>query len=420
MSMKIIVLLSGLALIIGIFFSCTYAGKKAKLSAEENGEPKAGKGTFEYDANFLKINNIYAIELVDSVAGGRILVAPGLQGRVMTSSFSSGGKSFGWINYPFIEKGEPSAQFNPFGGEERFWIGPEGGPFSLFFDSGKPQDFANWRVPKVIDNEAFDVERVSKNEIKLKRVFTVNNYSGNGLVAGVERTVRVLSPAETESALQNGLNGLQCVAFESTNKLTNSGNTDWDAHQGFLSIWLLCMFNPAEKGVVFIPFKPGSDTELGKKVTDDYFGKVPDDRLKIGDDKLFFLTDGKKRSKIGISPERAKSWCGSYDASSGLLTLLWYSAPSAPSKYVNSKWGKQDDPLKGDVINSYNDGPADDGSIMGPFYEIESSSPAALLKQGESIIHTQRIFHIMGDEQKLNDITVRLTGINLSDIKKAF
>jgi hypothetical protein len=31
-------------------------------------------------------------------------------------------------------------------------------------------------------------------------------------------------------------------------------------------------------------------------------------------------------------------------------------------KYVNSKWGQQDDPYKGDVVNSYNDGPVEDGS----------------------------------------------------------
>jgi len=50
--------------------------------------------------------------------------------------------------------------------------------------------------------------------------------------------------------------------------------------------------------------------------------------------------------------------------------------------------------MKGDAVNSYNDGPVTDGSIMGPFYEIESSSPAANLSPGEKITHTQRIFHI--------------------------
>jgi hypothetical protein len=87
---------------------------------------------------------------------------------------------------------------------------------------------------------------------------------------------------------------------------------------------------------------------------------------------------------------------------------------------VNSKWGDQASPFSGDVVNSYNDGPVEDGSIMGPFYEIESSSPAALLSAGCRISHTQRIFHITGDEDKLSLITEKLFHQSLSEIKKIF
>ncbi|MCL4481973.1 MAG: hypothetical protein M1445_05070 [Bacteroidetes bacterium] len=57
---------------------------------------------------------------------------------------------------------------------------------------------------------------------------------------------------------------------------------------------------------------------------------------------------------------------------------------------------------------------------MGPFYEIESSSPAALLAPGEKITHKQQIFHISGDEAKLSSITEKLFSISVSDIKQAF
>jgi hypothetical protein len=215
-------------------------------------------------------------------------------------------------------------------------------------------------------------------------------------------------------------NSLNFVAFETVNTLQNEGDLQWNADNGFLSIWLLCMFNPSEEGVVLIPFKEGSKEDLGIKVTDDYFGKVPPERLIVKDNILFFKTDGKYRSKIGISPRRAKPYCGSYDPKNRVLTLLWYSQPAEPEKYVNSKWGQQDDPLSGDAVNSYNDGPADDGKVMGPFYEIESSSPAALLNSGEEITHTQRIFHISGDENELNEITEKLFNVSLNDIKTAF
>ncbi|HEX7585925.1 MAG TPA: DUF6786 family protein, partial [Prolixibacteraceae bacterium] len=170
----------------------------------------------------------------------------------------------------------------------------------------------------------------------------------------------------------------------------------------------------------FIPFKKGSDAELGKIVTDDYFGKVPADRLLVNDGVLFFKTDGKHRSKIGLSPQRSLPYCGSYDPKNQVLTILWFSKPEKPAKYVNSKWGKQDNTLSGDAVNSYNDGPVADGSIMGPFYEIESSSPAALLAPGEKITHKQRIFHISGDEAQLSLITEKLFNIPISEIKTAF
>ena len=213
---------------------------------------------------------------------------------------------------------------------------------------------------------------------------------------------------------------LSFVAYESENTLINKGQSGWSEQSGALSVWMLAMFNPSAKGVVFIPFRKGTESESGKIVTDDYFGKVPSDRLIIKDGILFFKTDGKFRSKIGISPLRALPYCGSYDPEKQVLTLLWHSSPDKPSKYVNSKLGDQAFPFSGDVVNSYNDGPVADGSIMGPFYEIESSSPAAMLTSGSKITHSQRIFHITGNEDKLSLITEKLFNYSISEIKDAF
>ena len=78
-------------------------------------------------------------------------------------------------------------------------------------------------------------------------------------------------------------------------------------------------------------------------------------------------------------------------------------------------------PYAGDVINSYNDGPVEDGSIMGPFYEIETSSPAAELFPGEVFIaHVQRVAHIQGDEQKLGKIVWSLFNVDLNSITTKF
>ena len=395
----------------------TTSNKNPKQMNESN-----SKGTYGYDVAFFSRNKIKTIELKDSQSGARILIVPAWQGRVMTSSVDGdSGISFGWINYKFIEAGTVSSQFNPYGGEERFWLGPEGGPFSIYFGKDDDQVFTNWVVPKEIDTEPFDIVEQAPLKVSFRKNFTLENASGSKLDIGVERVVKLLNSSESENALGISIDkSLTFVGYESENSLINRGEKAWDEKNGALSIWLLSMFNPSPSGLVFIPFKKGSVAEAGKIVNDDYFGKVPADRLIVKDGILFFRTDGKHRSKIGITPQRALPFCGSYDPDKKVLTLLWYSAPERPAKYVNSKWGDQDDPFTGDVVNSYNDGPVDDGSIMGPFYEIESSSPAAFLPPGGEIKHTQRIFHITGDEAMLSLITEKLFDQKLSDIVSVF
>ena len=87
---------------------------------------------------------------------------------------------------------------------------------------------------------------------------------------------------------------------------------------------------------------------------------------------------------------------------------------------MNGQWGEQQDAFNGDVINAYNDGPVEDGSIMGPFYEIETSSPGAALAPGESLSHRQAVLHIQGDEAVLAKIVERLFDYDLSEIIATF
>ena len=100
----------------------------------------------------------------------------------------------------------------------------------------------------------------------------------------------------------------------------------------------------------------------------------------VKDKVIYFAADGKYRSKIGISPQRSKAVLGSYDADNKVLTIVQFSQPAGVTDYVNSLWKIQDNPYGGDAANSYNDGPPEPGAKpLGPFYELESSSPAAAL-----------------------------------------
>jgi len=63
------------------------------------------------------------------------------------------------------------------------------------------------------------------------------------------------------------------------------------------------------------------------------------------------------------------------------------------------------------VVNSYNDGPPSPGAKpLGPFYELESSSPALALKPGESATHIHRTIHLQGDENVVRDFGQAIFG----------
>lgn len=375
------------------------------------------KGTFGYDLQFLKQYHKDLILLGDgSDAGAQIIILPAYQGRVMTSTADgNGGMSFGWINYDLIDSNKEEEHFHAFGGEERFWLGPEGGQFSIFFKKGDPFDFDHWYVPKAIDTEPFILVSSSKTEANFQREMYLKNYSGFEFNLRVNRHIRLLSKTEIPLLLGFPLpENLQVVGFESNNSITNTGNTPWTKEKGLLSIWILSMFNAGNKTTIAVPYKQGNENDLGKLVTDDYFGKVPVDRLKIKNGVIFLNADANYRSKIGISPKRALPILASFDQVNEVLTIAQFSLPEFPADYVNSLWEIQENPFDGDVVNAYNDGFID-GKQMGKFYELESSSPAATLNVGESMHHLHRTIHLKGNSNELNEITKTLLGIHLSE-----
>ena len=348
---------------------------------------------------------------------------PGLQARVMTSTAGPPENlSYGWINRNFFEAGDTSVHMNAFGGEERFWLGPEGGQFSLFFKPDSAFTFENWHTPRLIDLDAYDVVSQTEHAAAFTKSATLKNYAGTSFDLRIEREIRVFSMDEITRILSITPDStLSAVGYQTTNRLQNTGGAPWKKETGLLSIWLLGMFNPSPGVAMVIPFNAGPDRTLGPIVNDDYFGKVPADRLVVGDSVIYFMGDGKHRSKIGLGPDRAKDVMGSYDSHSNTLTIVKFSKGEPGDLYVNSKWEIQAQPFKGDVVNAYNDGPPSPGAKpMGPFYELESSSPARELNPGESVEHKQSTFHFQGDERSLDEVAKTLLGVSIAEIRSAF
>jgi hypothetical protein len=390
-------------------------------STADRPEPPAQNGAFDADIGFLR-EHTSIIVLKDPNGAAQVAVAPEYQGRVMTSTAGgNAAESFGWIGRAAIAARQRQPHINVFGGEDRFWLGPEGGQYSLYFKPGDPFDLEHWQVPEPFDWGAWTVSEQSAVSVRLGRHMALENYSRTPIELDVDRTVRLLGSADIVKHLGDPLGaGVRAVAFESSNIVTNTGREPWKPDSGLVSVWILGMFKPSADTTIVIPFVPGPEPALGPIVNDKYFGKVPDDRLVVKDSAIFFRGDGQYRSKIGVPPSRALSVAGSYDSAGRVLTLVQYTRPPGATAYVNSMWEIQRNPYEGDTINSYNDGPPAPGQPpLGPFYELETSSPALGLAPGERYTHVHRTIHLVGPEPELGRIARITLKVGLAEIASA-
>ncbi len=394
-------------------------GSRDKGKNDKNLKTMITDSTKQYGFNrdFLK-KYVNVIEL--KTGQSAISLIPAWQGRVMTStSEGDRGFSFGWINLDLIASGKIQPHINAFGGEERLWLGPEGGQFSLFFKKGSSFIYNDWQTPAFMDTAPFEVVSQTDSSALFACDVETENYSGAQFNFRLERNVVILPVTEIRKQTGIDATGLNSVAYRSDNKIINTGNNEWLRETGLISIWMLGMFNPSPAVIVVIPFKPGDENIIGPLVNDNYFGKISGDRLKVTGNNIYFRADGKSRGKIGLPPLRATGTMGSFDSDNNILTLLICRMPEGKTEYVNSSWQIQDNPFSGDALNSYNDGPLEDGSQMGPFYELETSSPAAVLKPGEYLTHVQFTMHLTGDRQDLNRIALSVLGVSLEEVENS-
>lgn len=374
---------------------------------------------FSEDVEFLSKHG--GVKVLESPSGGRIAISGKYQGRVMTSAVDATGASLGFVNRAFIEQGKTGTAFDNYGGEDRFWLGPEGGQYALYFAPGKPFRFDDWQTPHAFqEGEWLTKEGATALNVTFVRSLRVTNYAKTELQLDVERKVSLSTDEQVETALGMKVpKSVKWVGFATDNTVTNRGTKAWTEAKGLPSIWILGMFTPAPGTVVIAPFEKDGTGEI---VNDRYFGKVPADRLLVDKDRGFvlFKCDGQLRSKIGLGPGRAKPVIGSYSADGKLLTIVRFSRPAGAKRYVNNLWEVSKQPYGGDVSNAYNDGPVEPGKpSLGGFYELESSSPAAALAPGASITHTHETYHFTGPREALEAIAVKMLGVSLADVEGA-
>ncbi len=377
------------------------------------------KGTFGYDLDFLKQHDS-VIVLKSSNDNAQIIISPKYQAKVFTSTANGNeGFSFGWVNYKAFT-GPSDAHMNAYGGENRLWLGPEGGRFSLFFNPGDSMVFNHWKTPAPFDTEPWKVTAQTNNSVTMQNDMQLTNYKGTPLQLSVTRTVDILNNDDINKSTGLSLDtSVKVVGYKTTNTLANTGKDEWTEATGMPCIWILDMMKNTPATVIVVPYKNAAGEDFKNVATTDYFGQIPPDRLRHDDNKLLFKADGKSRGKLGIKPKYAKPVLGSYDPQNKVLTIAMFE-PDASAKYLNQEWNTTKPTFSGDAVNAYNDGPLADGSQMGPFYEIESVSPAAFLKPNQSIVHKQSVYHFTGDEKALDAISQKLLGVSLNEVQTAF
>ncbi len=406
-----------------VLVSMTVASAATARGAEKKGKIMSYGEARDYLNKHTKL-----IELTSPNGSARVAITPEWQGRVMTSTCGGlEGPSFGFIHRDFIDAGKNDLQFNNYGAEERMWLCPEGGQFSLWFKPGQKQTLKDWRTPPAFNEGGWTAVSDEEGGVSMTAHMKFQNASGSSFDLGVVRNVKLLlmnnfkSMFGEEAAAMLDEDGVKTVGYETANTITNRG-PEFSKEKGLVSIWILGMMNSSPKCIILVPYKAGPESELGPTVQSNYFGTVPADRLKVTPEAVLFRADNNYRSKIGVSQKRARNVLGSIDFASGVLTLVQFNMPKDPTKhnYINNMWEMpQAEPFKGDVVNAYNDGPNDLGKQLGAFYEIESISPAPVLKTGESLTHCHRTVHIQADAATLGKLAQEILGVDLDAVRKA-
>jgi hypothetical protein len=264
---------------------------------------------------------------------------------------------------------------------------------------------------------------VSKNQRQavLARELELQNYSGRRFKMKVLREIGVI-PAESlnEEIGVKLFEGIDYLGSYSLNTLTNLDETAWEKEHGLPCLWILGQFNASPKAFIMAPTRPLDDLRQSgtPPFNDNYFGRVSvesPERLKMLGNTVLFRADAGREGKFGLSPQRTLGLAGSYDPGKGLLIIVKFDYHPDGELYADFTWEMDPmAPYQGDVFQAYNALSAASRDLNA-FYELESVSPCAELKPGESLQHRHATYCFAGDLQRLNPIARDLLGVDLKE-----
>jgi hypothetical protein len=304
------------------------------------------------------------------------------------------------------------------GGEERYWLCPEGGQFGLMFRD-QCECFAHYHVQEGINNKPYEVLEVSPQTKSLTMGSTMQLKNKLGTEFDVEVTRRITIMDSCPYSLGCG-DAINFVGFQSESSLTNIGAKSFSRETGALAHWHFGQFLPGDRVIVVIPYCSGDHTD--PPIRKDYFkdfcvgGAMPPNRYQILNNSVLFKANGRVRTKIGQNRSRATGLLGSYNLQTDEMILMDYDF-YPQLEYAASYWYEQPQPYHGDVISFSAEGPDRPGGSPGRCYELESMSPAMFLSPGETFTWRTRTMHLIGPKRAMATICQRFLGPNTAQLE---
>lgn len=390
---------------IALFCACNNSPKPEK-APEQPGETISRPDNFAEDITFLREFAQPAV-LKDSTSKSAIAIIPAWQGRVITSSVEENGRSFGWLNYSTIENGKAD-EFSTYGGEDRFLLGPEPTPVIDTTVSENGDAVTKHATPPALPSTR-TLQQVSsaKGITVLEGAIGIQSKNGNTLHTSVSRTISLLSRRDLHNYLGADIHrSMRAVGFHSDNIIINSGDHRWDTAYGTTSIRIRGVFPVTQASIAIIPLRPGGTVENS--------AALPKERFLIKNNIAFFRADGNLSAEIGVKQQSALNYVGLYDPEREVLTVVQFTLPRNPAFYL----GETMEDNRAEVLTIRNNGP-ENPYARGRFMEIQSASPAALLKPKGRMQHFHRTIHLQGSEKHLGEITKKLFGVTVKELKAA-
>ena len=384
-------------------FPACVGGGEAQRAPPDRDLGEGGATAFERDLAFLREHDP---DLVVLRSGDAALAASArYQGKVFTST-TGGGESQGYIAYGAFAVDPPAARINAYGGEQRLWVGPEGGPLSVFFPADVPFAHEYWRTPAPIDREPWELASAGEREVSFRKTARFASRAGATFDARLDRRVELLDATELRERLGGEVvDELAGVGYVTANALTNVGAEPWTEQTGAPCLWALDMLPAGDSVVVVLPYRGATPATLDT-TNAGYFGATPPERLRVVEGAVLFRGDGEEVGKVGLPPRRATGRLGAVDLERGVLTVVDFGLDPR-ARYLGMEWAEADDPYAGDAATSYNH---DNRPAGASFFELESVGPAAFLAPGETSAHRHAVYHLAGPRHAVMSATRRLLG----------